>query len=284
VSAVILAVIVIMWAVVLVPMWLRRHDTATESRSVDRFSTAMRVLSRRGPGGPDRRYVLMPKRESNASVHVSGASAHRRPPTRPTPAAPPARPKTRPSLAVRRRRTLLAVAGVTFLSFVLTVTGVIGWPLQLVVDLILVAFVVHLRTQAKRAAAVTRQRRRAAVAPPAPQPAYAPSAAAARPAPAARVAPEEPVTAPMQPVEPVAAEIAATGTDDGWQPVPVPPPTYTMKPKAPQRWTYVRPDAPAAKQSAAVEVEEQPMVTEPGEPAEVGELDGILEHRWAVND
>src|SRR5881227_4043073 len=109
-SAVIYAVIVIMWAVVLVPMWLRRHDAATESRSVDRFSTAMRVLSRRPTGGPDRRYVLMPKRDSGASVHVSGASASRRPPTRQTPAAPPSRPQTRtparvgakPSLAVRR--------------------------------------------------------------------------------------------------------------------------------------------------------------------------------------
>jgi predicted lipid-binding transport protein (Tim44 family) len=228
----------------------------------------------------------MPKRESNASVHVSGASAHRRPPTRPSPAAPPARPKTRPSLAVRRRRTLLAVASVTLLSFLLTLTGVIGWPLQLVVDLILVAFVVHLRTQAKRAAAVTRQRRRAAVAPPAPRPAYARSGSAVRSAPAVPVAPDERVTAPMQPVEPLVAEAAATGTDDRWQPVPVPPPTYTMKPKAPQRWTYVRPDAPAAAPAAAVEAEpeEQPLVADPAEPAEVGELDGILEHRWAVND
>src|SRR5205823_4380311 len=150
-----------MWAVVLVPMWLRRHDAATESRSVDRFSTAMRVLSRRGPGGPDRRYVLMPRRDSQASVHVSGASApHRRPSTRPEPAAPPVRPSrphsrphARTSLAVRRRRTLLAITGVTLLTFVLTLAGVIGWPLQLVVDLIFAAFVVHLRTQAKRAAA-----------------------------------------------------------------------------------------------------------------------------------
>lgn len=285
-SAVILAVIVIMWAVVLVPMWLRRHDTATESRSVDRFSTAMRVLSRRAPGGPDRRYVLMPKRDSNASVHVSGASAHRRLPTRPTPAAPPARPKTRPSLAVRRRRTLLAIGGVTLLSFLLAATGVIGWPLQLVVDLILVAFVVHLRTQAKRAAAVTRQRRRAAVAPAAraSRPATAPAAAAYAPA----IGPEERITAPMPAVaESASAEAAATGTDDRWEPVPVPRPTYTMKPKAPQRWTYVRPDAPAAQQPEPEPVpsaEEQPVVAEQVAAAEVSELDGILEHRWAVND
>jgi len=305
VSAVILAVIVIMWAVVLVPMWLRRHDAATESRSVDRFSTAMRVLSRRPTGSPDRRYVLMPKRDSGASVHVSGAADTRRPPTRQAPAAPPSRPQTtrtqsrtpsatkaRASLAVRRRRTFLALGGVTFLTFLLAVTGVIGWPLQLVVDLILVAFVVHLRTQAKRAAAVARQRRRAAVAPAPARSAYVPVAPAA---PAAAF--EERATAPMQPMQPMEApaaaaeQPAATGTDDRWEPVPVPRPTYTMKPKAPQRWTYSRP-----AQQQPTQPESQPQVAEESaaqvEPAaataeatpEVTELDGILEHRWAVND
>src|SRR4051794_8096007 len=304
VSAVILAVIVIMWAVVLVPMWLRRHDAATESRSVDRFSTAMRVLSRRPSASPDRRYVLMPKRDSGASVHVSGASATRRPPTRQAPAAPPSRPQTtrtqtrtpsatkaRASLAVRRRRTFLALGGVTFLTFLLAVTGVIGWPLQLVVDLILVAFVVHLRPQAKRAAAVARQRRRAAVAPAPAGSTYAPVAPAA-PVPAF----EERATAPMPPMEAPAAaaeQPAATGTDDRWEPVPVPRPTYTMKPKAPQRWTYAPPALPQPE--AQPEAQPEPQVAEepsaPVEPAvaveasaEVSELDGILQHRWAVND
>ena len=75
-SAVIYAAIVVMWAVVLVPMWLRRHDAATESRSVERFSTAMRTLSRRTSATPGRRYVVMPRRTaSGPSVHVSGAAA-----------------------------------------------------------------------------------------------------------------------------------------------------------------------------------------------------------------
>src|SRR5207302_230635 len=139
---------------------------------------------------------------------------------------------------------------------------------------------------AKRAAAVARQRRRAAVAPVA-------AAEPARPT-YAPVAP--PVNAPVveewptEPMQPVADAPAATGTDDRWEPVPVPRPTYTMKPKAPQRWTYARP----AQQQPA-QPEPQPQVAEetaaPVEPAataettpEVSELDGILEHRWAVND
>lgn len=290
VSAVILAVIVIMWAVVLVPMWLRRHDAATESRSVDRFSTAMRVLSRRQPGMPDRRYVVMPKREQRASVHVSGASASRRPAARPD---APVRPHGRPSIAVRRRRALLGLAGLTFLTFLLAVGGVMGWVLQLVVDLVLVAFVVHLRTQAKRAAAVSRQRRRVAAAPAA---ARQMPAAAAVPT-ASRGAVDERATAPIpavaEPAPSVAqpvAEPAATGTDDGWQPVPVPRPTYTMKPKAPQRWTYAPPvtESPAEPDAAPTPAAEEQVAGQAAErveaAAEVSELDGILEHRWAVND
>src|SRR4051812_26587033 len=75
VSAVIYAAIVVMWAVVLVPMWLRRHDAATESRSAERFSTAMRTLSRRTHATPGRRYVVMPRRQAGSvSIHVSGAA------------------------------------------------------------------------------------------------------------------------------------------------------------------------------------------------------------------
>ena len=260
----------------------------------------MRVLSRRGSGGPDRRYVLMPRRDSKASVHVSGAAApHRRSSTRPAVGAPPSRPQTRPdkrrrpraSLAVRRRRTLLALAGVTFLTFVLALAGVLGWVLQLVVDLIFVAFVVHLRTQAKRAAAVSRQRRRAAAAPVVRAPARSPQPAAARATPPVPAAPVEQQPIEQQPVEPVTEPIpavpaAATGTDDAWQPVPVPPPTYTMKPKAPQRWTYTPPAQPGEPGQLVAEpaAPAAPAAEAQPEPAEVGELDGILEHRWAVND
>ncbi|CUU58575.1 hypothetical protein Ga0074812_12074 [Parafrankia irregularis] len=46
-SAIIWLAIVAVWGFVLIPMWLRHHDSAVEQRSADRFSTAMRVLSRR---------------------------------------------------------------------------------------------------------------------------------------------------------------------------------------------------------------------------------------------
>lgn len=70
-SAAVIGVLVILWAVVLVPMWLRRHDKANELAAVDRFAGAMRVLSRRS-GDRDRRepgagrYVVMPARSAAA--------------------------------------------------------------------------------------------------------------------------------------------------------------------------------------------------------------------------
>jgi hypothetical protein len=208
VSAVIYAAIVVMWAVVLVPMWLRRHDAATESRSVDRFSTAMRTLSRRTTGTPGRRYVVMPRRSDNGpSVHVSGAAvaAAAAPATkratatvRPAAAKPKAaanKPRAgRTSIVARRRRFLIGLFALTFFTMLLAMVGVISWPLQIVIDVILIAFVVHLRAQARRAAAVARQRRRAAVAAQLPVSAHRPMPAAARTAPVAR---PEPVTEPI---------------------------------------------------------------------------------------
>jgi hypothetical protein len=44
VTGLIYLVIIALWAAVLIPMWLRRHDQVSEVRSTTRFSTAMRSL------------------------------------------------------------------------------------------------------------------------------------------------------------------------------------------------------------------------------------------------
>lgn len=290
-SAVILAVIVIMWAVVLVPMWLRRHDAATESRSVDRFSAAMRVLSRRQPASGTARYVLMPRRQAAAAVHVSGAAVPR--PARA--ASAPKAPRRKPSLAVRRRRVLLALLGVASLTFILAFSGVVSWVLQLVIDLIVVSFIVHLRTQARRSAALARDRRRPStgatpVAAPATPTAARYAARLARAVAPAPVVAQEPAAEVAEEAAEVEVEVAsamATGADDesAWEPVPVPPPTYTMKPPAPPRhyppvrpdshevgWPGVGDEAVAARAEATVSADDD------------GELDEILTRRRAVND
>jgi hypothetical protein len=269
VSAVIYAAIVVMWAVVLVPMWLRRHDAATESRSVEKFSTAMRTLSRRTHGTPGRRYVVMPRRTAGTmSVHVTGAAVAAPAPARP---ARPGASSARAAMVRRRRRTTMALLATVTLTALLALVGVFPLLLQIVVDLVLVAFLAHLRTQARRAAADGRQRRRATVA-------AARPTAASRPAASARPTVAEPVVAAAVDVSWTEELRAGSGfeveveSDGSWQPVPVPPPTYTLKPPAP---------SPAA---AAYDPESTEM-TQPAAADDLPtELDEILERRWAVND
>jgi hypothetical protein len=160
VSPVILLGLVVMWAVVLIPMWLKRHDEVEETRSVDRFTNAMHTLSRREAPADKRRYIVMPHRSSSHEVHVSGASAAgggRKPARRPA-ARPPV------TAATRRQRTLIGLLLVAVVTLVAAVVigGLALWALQAVVDLALVAFVMHLRNRAQRAALVQRARRRSA--------------------------------------------------------------------------------------------------------------------------
>jgi hypothetical protein len=160
VNAVIFFGIVAMWAVVLIPMWLRRHDESEETRSVDRFSTAMHTLSRREPL-PERRSVMTTSTHRRSyDVHVSGASDTPR--RRPRPAAP--RQSAAALAAARRRRTLLGLLVVTVLTLVAAVVvgGAMLWALQTLADVALAAFLLHLRTRARQAATVRPQRRPAA--------------------------------------------------------------------------------------------------------------------------
>ncbi|MDP9241408.1 MAG: hypothetical protein M3O55_12345, partial [Actinomycetota bacterium] len=123
-SSLILLVIVAAWAVVLVPMLLNRHESASEIRSVDRFATAMRVLARRTATSGDRRYVVVPRQPERApSVVVNGTSpwveqaddARRRlaaeEPSRADELAARDVAAARSSMAARRMRVLLVLAG-----------------------------------------------------------------------------------------------------------------------------------------------------------------------------
>ena len=213
-SGLILLVIVGAWLAVLVPMALKSHDSSTSLSSVDRFSDAMRVLSRReqqGRGGA-RTFVLppMPKRSPE---------------------------RTPMPLAVRRRRVLMTIVG---LALVLLVVAVLGsmWAIagHLLLDVLAVSYVVHLRKQAilkmersVRAAGAprpqarprTRQPMRIAGIPdrmpPRPVPLSAPL-----PVPAARYEDPQP--------------LAPTGT---WNAPSFPVPTYVTAPVAPPRPTRV---------------------------------------------
>jgi hypothetical protein len=280
-----------MWAVVLVPMWLRRHDTSVESRSVDRFSSAMRVLSPRSRPTGDRRYVVMPRRVPDATdVHVSGAPGARRRPS----AAGAGRPSGRAALVARRRRLVLGLAALVLFTFVLAVAGVLGWTLQLLTDLALGGYLVHLRGEAKRAATVSRQRRRATVATPRARSLgmFADdewsvdteirdgSAWAVGEAESGWELPAEQW-----------AEVAETGTDGRWDPVPVPRPTYQLKPPAPSRPIVPEESfldgeavAPADDDATGTAAATRPAHADVVDADDWDEIDDILARRRAVND
>lgn len=399
-SAVIIIGLVVMWAVVLIPMWLRRHDEHEESRSVDRFTTAMHTLSRREAKQSREvkqtvaaeRYGLMPRQVRNVEVHVSGASAPRRAFDRHAFDRRGGEPKAPLTAAQRRRRTLtgLLLVTVVFLVAAVATANLALWTVQILADLAVVAFVVHLRRMAIASAAARRRRpaprqspdRHSVVGdsvPPrrAPLPAasyqgyeeatyqdegyeyedeqyqleprvtvrhYASEQVVARDAtfdqaaydeyvddyddsyvepaaPAAQTAvfdqttvfepepepvPAEPrksfIEAGAQPgrresdpeyVEPQyeqpqyeqpqrreparrapEAPAATAGAGSAWEPVPVPRPTYTMKPAAPPR------------RRRRVEIDEPllPPVETPVEMDTTDDLEEILDRRWAVND
>ncbi|MGN6475490.1 MAG: hypothetical protein ACTHK4_17855 [Mycobacteriales bacterium] len=323
-SPVIILGLVLMWAVVLVPMWMRRHDEVEETRSVDRFSAAMHTLSRYDDRQRD---GVSGHRSRSLEVHVSGASA---------PDAIAARHQR--GAAHRRMRALgvLMLVDVVFL-LIAAFTGVtLVWVLQVMLDLASVAFVVHLRRMAVLAAAArrraARQRRDSqlleeALAEPEWQegitvrraePVYAATAAPSRAvaddvfdqtalsedaeAPqyaSAQVAAtdgffdQEAEVAPVAEREPSFVEAGVQRTSrvvieseerpetpaaeavggSPWEPVPVPKPTYAMKPAAPQRSARRRtsePILPAVEPVVELESDD--------------DLEAILDRRWAVND
>lgn len=230
-SGLVYAVIVALWAAVLIPVWLRRHDDAAVTRSADRYSQAMRTLSRR-PARIDRREMVMPARPVAAplvdapravprhevSSRVGGAS--RRGSARPASVrAASAR------LARRRTRSLLVLTGLTLVLAGLWAFGVVPVWAVLPTALLLVGFVVHLRLQARRAAARLRTRRQPEAAPVvAPTPSMDLSRAV--------VVETKGDTLGAAETEVVAGETVAGPATDAWRPEHWPLPTYVTKPKA----------------------------------------------------
>jgi hypothetical protein len=187
-------VLVVMWLVVLVPMFVRRHDDRAETRSMDRFATAMRVLSRRSPGSGGvagrRRYAM-----KTPAPYAEGAS--------------PVRTAARTRMIRRRRRTLSALSAAAFIGLPAAAFGSSWvWFLELPLALLLAAYVVWLRQQVRREQA--RRFRRAAL--------------FARPA-AERGTPPPSRQRPPVRSAPVTSQEGDAPEDRSWRPTPVPTPT-----------------------------------------------------------
>jgi hypothetical protein len=146
-TGVIYALVVLAWAAYLLPQALRRHDEAARKHSIERFSSAMRVLARRGSSRSDRMIVTPPRSVDRVlTPSLSGGSSS-------TPAVERPRP-SRAALvaaAARRRRVLVVLVGLSLATAVVAIPGLVPlWSIAIPLALI-GAFLMLARRQVRRA-------------------------------------------------------------------------------------------------------------------------------------
>jgi hypothetical protein len=296
-SGIIYAVIIVMWAAYFIPRWLKRHEELSESRSVEKFDHAMRILSRKD-ATPDQREVVMPRRPAapkrtlpaRTPLPSQGATVRR------------TRRGRRPiSAAVRRRRILAGLLLSTFVATVLAPLTPLPWWAPVALLVLTLADIAHLRAQVRSSREVTRSReavrrsmrsrltrfdaldklmsvRR--------------ELAEERAAENARWAAAEEAERRVREEEERQAAVAA----GRWDPVPVPLPTYVSKPPAPRRAPPIdlaHQEAWSEAQLAGARVVDETPATPPATSgmsalvADAEDADDQLEaiiHRRAVND
>ncbi|MFG1809094.1 hypothetical protein [Streptomyces sp. NPDC049040] len=269
-SGLIYAVIVGAWAAYLVPMWLRRQDELNEARPTERFSTAIRLLSGRAamerrvakargenvePGSDDVEDDLDPADVVDVRGLAVPATEVRPAPGRDRAAAPgAARPDPRAKVLARRRRTttLLFVA-FTVGAVAAAVGGVALLWAPAIPAALLTVYIGQMRRQERRRYEVRLDQRHAVEAarrlrarpdraarperaraelPAAAEEAAPP--APAIPAPSPRTADRRALVEQTDHAEWVDQQRAQQSGDDGWDPVPVPLPTYVTAPVAPR--------------------------------------------------
>lgn len=211
------------WALYLIPKALRHHDEVSRSRSVDRFSSTMRVLARREPvGSRDARLVVTPGRPAGETVVTTKGK-------RPSAAQIKARREAARVATQRRRRVLGVLLLLNVVVAGLAAASVVGWTWQAVPGGLLAAWLVACRLMVKSEDA-----------------AWSSLVSTARPGAAAEPALTEAVPAVIaverndQGFDEVAAEaetctMPAVTDPTLWDPLPVTLPTYVTKPAATRR-------------------------------------------------
>jgi hypothetical protein len=157
-SGIIFVVLAVAWAVYLIPKALRHHDEVARTRSIDRFSTAMRVLARREPvSRRDARLVVSPARAAgNPRVITPSRSAEPEAPV--AVAVKPAvsrsrleaRRKAACAAARRRRRILSFLLLCTVATSVAGYLGYVPWWSVAIPAALTLAYLVLCRTQVRR--------------------------------------------------------------------------------------------------------------------------------------
>jgi hypothetical protein len=225
VTGLIYVVIIALWAAVLIPVWLRRHDQISEVRSTARFSSAMKSLGSQGQPqfamdqyGMDQYTVEMslpPRRSPAPEVRMSRSSTESR-----SEGLDPEyeRELTRQSAATRRALVLGALTLILLVALVLGILSIVPRWAPILAALPVLAFVIatamtaSARSGSRAERAPVRSERRA--------PARRASAPAARTPSADAVADEE------------WENWNAWDDDESWDAVPTTLPTYVTAPRA----------------------------------------------------
>jgi hypothetical protein len=136
-----IAGLAVLWFVVIAWATRDNREAAHDGRSIDRYSNAMRVLSRRGPAKP-----AAPPSSSGRYIVVPGARV--------------TDPSSRANAVLERRRKilhgLLTASGISFAGMLL---GGPWFVIHLVIDALLVGYVVFLRRVALQSAERARRER-----------------------------------------------------------------------------------------------------------------------------
>lgn len=267
-SSLVFLLLIAIWAAYLIQHWIRRREYLATAHSVDRFSDAMRVLERRAPlsdfglsAQHARSYAVSPARPSRPEVTVKRSQTLRpEAPARPEAALsdPPARPRRVFRVPVggwTRRIRGLSLVVTLVLALVVTVLAASlrlpGWSVfvvvgALVADLILLRHVAVSERVAARAAGRAAGREEAHASgsargpgrPDARHTDYFDAESEARVESDIKLQYGAETAydgeAPVAGGRETSGRIEQTASldPDGWAPVPVPPPTYTLKAKA----------------------------------------------------
>lgn len=245
--------IVVGWAVYLVPFALRRYDEATRHRSIDRFSSAMRVLGRREGAEQEPPQIVAPPAES------------------PKPVLSPAARKAARVAARRRRRVFLTLLLALVATCVAAGLGLAPWWSAAIPGGLVVLWLVLCRTQARREDAA---RENVPVHVRGADPVLTPRNVGVlqtrqEPSPVAcmalpEVEPDDEPTVVLQRADLEAAGAVASAASSGtrhdgegqgslWDPVPVTLPTYVHKPRAPRTFRTIDLGAPDVQTSGRTE-------------------------------
>jgi hypothetical protein len=276
-SGIIFVVLALAWAVYLIPKVLRHHDEIARTRSIDRFSTAMRVLARREPvGRRDARLVVTPPRDAGR-VLLPARAAEPADDTVPTPVAtrPAARRAAARAAARRRRHILTGLLVVDLAVAALAAVAMLLWWAPLVPVALTVGYLYLCRRQVSRendASWTSRESapaERSSAEPVAPRRAIRIEAPYGTPQSArvveSEVSPDEDtVQIPVAALDTVAVPVETVDGGSLWDPLPVTLPTYVGKARAartvrtidlqaPNTWTSGRDEADSALVEHAAE-------------------------------